>query len=207
MERPSGPSADARPDDSPPDMPPSDSRKTEPGQTETGPSVPPGSQGLDRLARQLQDMASKAAQSRDARRQAEQLREQAQRLMENALPEDRQRLNELAQRLGGSDGRGNQGPRTGSTPHSTEPWGTPGGSMDARATSAAPERTIGELEPIGEAPRGAGPGALVQGIRDAAAGAERAVEQQGVPQRHADLVKRVFGKYTRHVEHPAEPKP
>ncbi len=127
--------------------------------------------------------------------------------MENASPEDRKRLNELAQRLGGSPGRGNQGPRLGSTPHSAEPWGTPGGSLDARVPSAAPERTIGELEPVGGAPRGAGPGALAQGIRDAAAGAERAVEQQGVPQRHADLVKRVFGKYTRHVEQPGAPTP
>ena len=167
----------------------------------------PNPQGLERFARQLKDMAEDASRSRDARRQAEQLREQAQRLMENASPEDRRRLGELARRLGGQPGWGRQGPRLEGMPEATEPWGEPGAVMDARSGAAAPDRTIGELEPSGPAPLGAAPESLVQGVRDAAAGAERAIEQQAVPQRHADLVKRVFGNYARRLGEPASPKP
>lgn len=79
--------------------------------------------------------------------------------------------------------------------------------MDARNGASSPERTIAEFDPSGPSPRGGGSGSLAQGIREAAAGAERAVEQQAVPQRHADLVKRVFGKFARHLGEPAASKP
>ena len=52
----------------------------------------------------------------------------------------------------------------------------------------------------------------VQGLREAASGADRAIEQQAVPPEHADLVRRVFRRYLQRAEQgatgtPGTPKP
>jgi len=49
-------------------------------------------------------------------------------------------------------------------------------------------------------------GALSEGIRQAAAGAEHAIEQQEIPSQYSDLVRRVFNRYVQRAARPALPQ-
>lgn len=76
----------------------------------------------------------------------------------------------------------------------------------SRPAESAREQVISEW--LGEPGSEESPGArqvVAERLREAAAGAERAVEQQSVPSRHADLIRRVFRRYQdRAAQPPAE---
>lgn len=61
------------------------------------------------------------------------------------------------------------------------------------------ERVIAEWEPTPGQPGGLEGPTLAEGVRRAARGAERAVEQRAVPPEYADLVRRVFRRYVERV--------
>jgi hypothetical protein len=130
--------------------------------------------------------------------------------------QDRPREGERSQqdrqgaRGAGGGSQGATGPRIGSrsqvddgatpsNPQATVPVDARGG----RAAREASQRTIGDLMPDPNARRAAPAtargGDAAQGFREAAAGAERSIENQSVPSQHADLVRRVFERYQKRV--------
>lgn len=167
------------------------------GQSQERSPSPGSPTGLDRLERELQKMADDGRSIDRRLADSQRLREQAERMLSQATPEQRKRLEELAERLGGGGGaeRGPRGPVTAPTarPSLESEATTP---VDARPmpTPGAEGETIAQW--LGEGGRGnAEPRRLAEGLRRAADGAERSVEQQRVPARHSDLVRRVFQRY------------
>lgn len=103
---------------------------------------------------------------------------------------------------GGRQPRRNpRGPIAGPSEASTVP-------VDARSTPAigADEHVISDYLNPNQQPRRTGSAAgptLQEGLREAASGAERAIEQQGVPSQYSDLVRRVFKRYIDRAQPPA----
>jgi len=149
---------------------------------------------LDRLARELRDAAERGQQGRDGEARARRLRAQAERLLADASPEDRERLERLARDAAGP--RGPIVPPTDRTPLGDVPT-TPVDARPSDPAASPKDRVIAEWL-SDRAPDRGGPvtrEAVAEGVRDAARGAERAIEQQAVPQRYGDLVRRVFRRY------------
>lgn len=140
------------------------------------------SQPTSGLRRRLQEMAAERKQAEAGERDAHRLREQARRL------------------LGGGEGGA-----VGSNP--MQPTGRPDDVppaartewVDARPGGVMPgdlrERTVGEWL---SAPSGLGEGGTMspaERFLEASRGVDRAVEEQGVPAKRAELVRRVFRRY------------
>lgn len=109
-------------------------------------------------------------------------------------------------------GPGSGGPRLANDPASRQPWEGGTDLVDARRNDrdAANEKTIAEwYNP--SAPAGTGvdrsPAPPSQAFQHAAEGAERAIEQQAVPNQYADFVRRVFGRYVQRSTGQAPPPP
>ncbi|MGP1272292.1 MAG: hypothetical protein ACTS22_03065 [Phycisphaerales bacterium] len=159
-----------------------------PGQPGGPPSGPPsgqpdtpggaGSDALRRLAEQQQE--------------SERQREAARRLRENADEIIKDGLRPRGP--GASDAPGEAAPET--PPPS---WDGPTELIDARHRGEAdvPERVIAEwyTDPGGAPAQGEAGENPAERLNEAAAGAERAIEQQAVPRRHRDLVRQVFRRY------------
>ena len=117
------------------------------------------------------------------------MRKRAQELLDQASPEQRERLEDLAERFAQRDAQRTGGPR---------PYDATGETVDARdensTTPGEREQTLREwFNPEGEPVDGVDrsertPAAL----REAAESADRAVEQQRVPPRYRKLVREVF---------------
>ncbi len=103
---------------------------------------------------------------------------------------------------GGGEAGERDGPRRlGPTP---EAWRGETEVVDARGKSKADDgapRVLAEVvNPNGPERRGrGGEGAIGQEIREAARGAEKALEQQGVPSARSEYIRRVFRKYLEHA--------
>jgi hypothetical protein len=136
--------------------------------------------------------------------------------LKEMTPEQREQARKLAQEFaknagGGGDERGPQSGHAGAVPGSeasdhtasSAPRQWQGGTVpvDARRPAAPEkqpkERTLAEWSGPGDKQPGAPttPG-VSDAMREAAQGAERAVEQQQVPARYSDLVRRVFKRYS-----------
>lgn len=183
---------------------------------------------VKRLAQALKELADKPGEADRLAQSAEQMREQAQKMLRDASPEERQQIEQLARTLakemkdrgerhgemppglggtppdGAGDGReAGNGPGAGRGPRpvreSPEARPVP---VDARKGVESGDRVISEV--FGPGSRGVGEGAGAGGVlREAARGAENAIEQQGVPREYADLVRRVFRKYLERTDAPA----
>lgn len=151
---------------------------------------------------------------RDAQRDLEnarRLREQGEELLRQATPDRREQLRRWTESMrdempGDGDRTGARGPTPPGVPTGTAFRSEP---VDARRpTGDATQREQVVAQWLSDAPpdRGAAPGrsAMDEAVRSAAAGAERAIEQQVVPPRHAELVRRVFRRY---AERAATPTP
>jgi len=144
------------------------------------------------------------------------------------LSQDRERESELrsaADEIDRSAGRtapqGSPGPVAGTspsppgdgrvTPQRTEPR-APNTNLMTDPVDARPRtdstRALAEVEALGPALPGRGftPAAAQQALREAAPGAERAIENQGVPARFRDLVRRYF-RPAAHAPPPAPAPP
>jgi hypothetical protein len=143
---------------------------------------------LDALERNLDTLASRPAQAEQRLRDADRLRDEADDLLSRTTPEQRERLSRLNQEL--ARRRRERAPAPAPSEfHTVEA---------ARPSDEAREQVISEW--LGEPGDSDGDPAarervISERVREAAAGAERAVEQQEVPARHADLIRRVFRRY------------
>ncbi|MEO1583818.1 MAG: hypothetical protein AAFR96_04500 [Planctomycetota bacterium] len=170
---PTNPGGNPAPGDS--DGPPSPGGQGD-GVDDTEPATP---RALDRLAEQQR-------RAEDLRRLADDLRDSSDRLLDpDADPND-------AEPLIPGDG---EGPLPGA-----DPWSGPTELVDARddAPSAGePERVVSEWfrDPEGRPVEAGAPSSAPDVMRRAAGDAERAIEQQAVPRRHEDLIRRVFRRY------------
>ena len=135
----------------------------------------------------------------------------ARKMMENATPEQREQFRkmaeEFAKRRGGDgkdsgigDGPGDEdGTRAEKGP--AKPFEGPTVPVDARRASVAGkepprERTVAEWysdKPVDREAKSVAPAEM---MREAARGAERAIEQQQVPAKYQELVRRVFRRYS-----------
>jgi hypothetical protein len=158
------------------------------------------------MIRELQKLAESGANSQDSQRQTQQMRQMARKMLEDATPQQRQEIERLAQQIARS-GKGGGGPGNQRSPLAqqspTAPREGPTAPVDARRGPAnpgdrPPERIISEWysdKPVDRSTGTAAP-SPAQAMQSAAAGAERAIEQQTVPPRYSDLVRRVFRRYT-----------
>lgn len=175
-----------------------------------GPAPEPSDvRGMERVARELEQLSKSGRDSDAARRKAAALRRQARDLLDRGADE-----------RGEPGGRGqaeqrSEGFAAGDAPHNgprrapTTQWDGKSELVDARSKDRPTGgRAIGETERQ-SVPRDAQPGSgdvLVERVREAAAGAERAVEQQTVPPQIGPYVKRVFRRYVeRTTPPPAKP--
>lgn len=113
----------------------------------------------------------------------ERLRERARQLEEEASPEEIRRAQQLARAMAAERGSAWQG--------RTE-------AFDARRESPAAspdDPVIGRWFGDGAPGQGVSRQGFGEAVREAASGAERAIENQAVPPRHADLIRRVFQRY------------
>jgi hypothetical protein len=176
------------------------------------PQGEPGSRGLEGLREQLERMSSPTGGASEKREAADELRRQAERLLEQASPEERERMERMARemqdRMRPSPGERGAPPRI--SPGSEQAWETE--AFDARAApgegDAGPQEVIAEWFGEGDVDRpearGSGAGAP---LRQAAAGAERAIDRQAVPRARSDLVRRVFERFQRRAAGDGEQVP
>lgn len=164
---------------------------------------------IERLAEQLRRLERMDESARRRLSESQALREQAEKMLRQMSPRDRQQLEELAERWGG-DPTGSGDQRVDRPP--TREWTGPTEAVDARprgeAAKGARESVISEwLAPATPGPdTAARREATAERFREAARGAERAVEQQAVPMQHRDLVRRVFNRYTERATKGQEPR-
>lgn len=165
-------------------------------------SMPTGGAGVERLSRELERLERMDRASRQGMAQSRAVRERAEKLLEQASPEERERLEELAERFGSGVG---DGPPEGNEPAPrVAEWAGATEAVDARprgpAARSANESVIAEwlsgAEGSGGVGTARGGGSAAERVRQAAASAERAVEQQAVPMQHRELVRRVFRRFS-----------
>jgi hypothetical protein len=157
---------------------------------------------MERMVRELKRAAEGRSRAQRDMEQSQRVREMARKMLEESTPEQRERAMARSGREGGERG-GNAGldakRHTGVAPPPVGEGETQ--PVDARrgpeSNARPPERVIAEWYSDKPVDRTAGsapdPG---QAMRAAAAGAERAIEQQAVPPRYSDLVRRVFRRYS-----------
>lgn len=174
---------------------------------ENSPSDESPPRGLDGLRETIKRMAERERNADRSVEQSERLRRQAEEMLKQASPEERERLERWARSLAREQGDEGEGPGPGSGPGPADrPTATPSGSrfrdepVDARrpARGEQPRESVVAQWFSEEAPdRTAPPGraAMEDQIRSAAAAAEKAIEQQVVPGRHSEFVRRVFRRY------------
>ncbi len=162
----------------------------EPGSGQSGSGNPDSDQPRS-LSEELDRLADRQRQRRVDEQRAAELRRKAQELLDDATPEERERLEEMAERLAQQNRLPEQGP--------TEPWDAANRTVDARDPNATPgdgdnEQVLAEwYNPEGDPADGVERGeASAQRLRDAAESAERAVEQQRVPPRYRRLVRDMY---------------
>lgn len=173
-----------------------------------------GGSAVERFRESLERMAERRGGAERSREFAERMREQAERVGSR----DGERPEGLAGREGegepgmmpgrgdGREARGERGIGEGAGPRRDgSPWRGPEGSPGATETETVEGprgggtgeggRVVAERPSTGEGPVVVPPVTGAR-VREAAAGAERAIEQQVVPARRSDLVRRVFRRYT-----------
>ncbi len=149
--------------------------------------------GLERLQRSLREASERSGDSRRQHEAADRLRRLSEELASGADPD--------ARPTGAEPGAG--GPRglpfesdrvTGAPPASIEDVRGPRPTTPTGPGRVAAERPSDRQGPVEVAPITAG------SLREAASGVERAIEQQSVPDRRSDLVRRVFQRYRERAE-------
>ncbi|MEM0983891.1 MAG: hypothetical protein AAGI17_08070, partial [Planctomycetota bacterium] len=144
---------------------------------------------LDRLSDTLDRLAERQRQGKQNAEDAERLRQRAEDLLKDASPEQRQRLADLAKRL-----QERRRQRNSDLPFSEELADLRG---EPREAGDQQERVVGERpqEPGAEPPPAGFEGARsAERVREAAEGAQRALEQQVVPRRYRRAIREVFDR-------------
>lgn len=152
-----------------------------------------GSDGRENLEQVLERLAKEQSRGREARERAEDMRRAARELLESASPQEREAMERWA--LEKMRERGQP------SPLSRESWQPTHDTFDVRPAESpaeADERVIARWFSDEGVDR---TGAVThreaaRTIQEAQKGAEQAIERQAVPRRHADLVRRVFQRYS-----------
>lgn len=225
----SGAGVKSAPSASKPDAQPEAASKPQPNARGQGQS--PDSSRPDGSTPNLEQLKQALQRARDAnknaaadRQQARALREQAQRALDAMSPQEREELQRLAQQLQ-RDAPGGSGSLPGAPGAAARPGDNPiapQSDVDRLSQQAAAsdqtvrvrgrddgtsKRTLAEWLAKPRAPSdSSAPADLSAALRDAARGGENAVEQQAVPSRHADYLKRVFKRYRERAEPKSAPK-
>lgn len=163
---------------------------------------------LARMARALRDAGQAPRDAREAAQQADRLREMSRKLQEQMTPEQQRELARLAREY--ADASARRSSETRQAPRASDFATRP---VDARGQRdpAAPrsrERVIAEWtsERSGREPATATSSNTAPAeLRRAADAADRAIEQQAVPRKYADLVRRVFERYSEGSPPPQQP--
>jgi len=144
---------------------------------------------VKRLAERLDRLAQRSGDNRRRLADAQRLRDEAERMLKEASPEERQRLQRLARMLA-RERRSNQSPAP--MQYQTEPVAAPGDNPVNRTDAPGDQRLVGRLQ-SDDVPGGPGVSrsALAGRIRESVRGAERAMEQQRIPRRLRQIVRRV----------------
>lgn len=197
-------------------------------------NTPTPKDAIEGLEKALEHAADLQKQADKERRDAGELRKQAEEILKNATPEEKQKLMELAQRLA-KQMQNQPGPHESNAPRpgsgqqgatSGPPGDGPGSTGAPTSFGDAPENKPGQTAPLDVRqnlptaervvakwfnPNAGGGGvsreAASEDLRQATAGAEKAIEQQVVPGRHSDLIRRVFRRYAERTQTPAKPVP
>ena len=175
-----------------------------------GESPSPNPGAVERLAKELHKLAESPQTVQNQRRVSREMREQARKMLENASPEDLRRIAEAMRNQPGGDNTPGSAPRGEGVAGAGDPndragarreWDGKSELVDARDKDAAKagekSRVVSQWsgDPSNDPRAPATPGEASNRVRAAAAGAERAVEQQIVPSQYGPFVKRVFRKY------------
>ncbi len=170
---------------------PSVQGQREPGDGGTGGGGGGDDAGDDPLSRALDRLERRRAEREMNEKEAREMRRRARELLDRATPEQRARLEELAERIA----ERRREVRTPAAPFEAESE-----VVDARGAAPRDEReqVLAEwYNPDGEPVDGVSGSAPAARLREAAAAAERAVEQQRVPSRYRKLVRDVFRQIQR----------
>lgn len=191
-ERPSDPSQPAEPESAEPGTEPGDEQSNQ--QQGQGGSLSEMLDQLEKMDQRKLDALKKVARS-------EKLREAAQELLDNASPEDLERLRSLAGRFG-REPLFDESPPTGDWKPQTEFFDARGQGME----ESVPSRVVGAAEGAGAAPgrsiAGVSRAEVAERLRDAAAGAERAIEGQSIPPRMRNYVRSVYRRFEESAARP-----
>ncbi|MCE7968338.1 MAG: hypothetical protein DYG94_06285 [Leptolyngbya sp. PLA3] len=166
---------------------------TEPGEEQSN-----GQQGqggsLREMLDQLEKMDQRKLEALQKMARSEKLREAARELLDDASAEDLERLRNLAGRFGREP--------LFDEPPPMDDWKPETEFFDARgqgADASVPTRVVGAAEGTGAAPgrsiAGASRAEVAERVREAAAGAERAIEGQSIPPRMRNYVRSVYRRF------------
>lgn len=162
--------------------------------------------GFGKLQEQLDQLAERQQNAKRAGRLSQDLRERAKQLLENASPEDRQAIERWAR-----DQAKENPARPDAGAVAPRPWDGQTELVDARERPGhapgerAPdpsEKVIAEWfsnQGVDRTGAAASP-AMAEQFQQASEGAEKAIEQQSVPRRHSELIRRIFRRYTDRAE-------
>lgn len=194
-----------------------------PGDTE-GEGIPESA--MQRLRDQFERLRDQQDQIPRDLEQSEKMRETAERMLEKMSPEQREELNDMAREFARGERDNNPNPQDSKRNQGTPPMpGQRGGAGDQDAKPDSPrnldelgwsegelvdarpkgdgspgDRLITERPYEGEAPLASGGPAMTTRIQKARESAERGIERQSLPARHADLIRRVFERYEKRAK-------
>ena len=176
---------------------------------------PPEGKALEKLRKQLRELAERNKRAQDERNRAEDAREKARNILKELSPDERERLARWAKAIGHENmpvptgGGAQPGLLPGGLGASDQPQGPPQplGSelVDARRgdQSGAPDSNDKVIENWSDLPDDQ-PGAhsdpgvsrreMSKGLREARKGAERAIEDRQIPSRYSKVLEEYFRK-------------
>jgi hypothetical protein len=171
---------------------------------------------MERLAQHLKNMGEAAKNAQQSQESSKRVQELARRMAEQATPEQKEQFQKLMQEMSkvrkpgmGSGPGGQASTAKPQKPATLRDAGTQ--PVDARKQpSAKPtERVLAEYysdRPYDRKPGESAAAPMSEEFKKAADAAERGSEQQAIPARYSDLVKRVFKRYAEQTAPPPEPK-
>ncbi|MBX3375654.1 MAG: hypothetical protein KF678_01470 [Phycisphaeraceae bacterium] len=178
--------------------------------SETGERPP----SMESLRRSLRELAEAQRRAQRGKQDSKRLEEMARRMLEESTPEQRRELERLAREMMNESPNGGRGAGTGPA-QNLSPVNGPGPDstrtepVDARRKPldrpGEGERVIADWysnRPSSRGETGAAP-VLAEELRRAAESAERASENQVIPPRYHDLIRRVFNRYAEQVPPPS----
>jgi len=161
----------------------------------------PTPEGVERVRQLLREMRQRDREAARNLQRAAEARERARQIYEKMSPEQRERLERWARAIARQDSAAAPPPAPDAFETETLDLRTRDGSADADRVIA---RWFDPNSPGGGA--GASTRPIEDRLREAARGAERAVEEQSVHRRYSEIVKRYF-EHARNAKPVAPPKP